>query len=162
MGVRHVLGPGCCGSSFAGVHFLVGALFLGWGCWRWPDGDGDGRAELDNVSPWAIIAVVVMWCVCVVAGAVVGDAGPGCLTLAQDLLPGEFVLSWCGVGGSVVGAVLCGVCFVAPVARGWGDVARVPCRMRMGLSLQLPGASAMWLLGGSPGTLPCSSLGGFR
>ncbi|MED6262406.1 hypothetical protein ATANTOWER_019023 [Ataeniobius toweri] len=29
-----------------------------------------------------------------------------------------------------------------------------------GLSLQLPGASALWLLGGSPGTLPCSSLGG--
>ncbi|MEQ2309564.1 hypothetical protein AMECASPLE_000240 [Ameca splendens] len=32
----------------------------------------------------------------------------------------------------------------------------------MGLSLQLPGASALWLLGGSPGTLPCSSLGGLR
>ncbi|MEQ2315567.1 hypothetical protein AMECASPLE_023764 [Ameca splendens] len=27
-------------------------------------------------------------------------------------------------------------------------------------SLQLPGASAQWLLGGSPGTVPCSSLGG--
>ncbi|MEQ2229277.1 hypothetical protein ILYODFUR_017294 [Ilyodon furcidens] len=30
----------------------------------------------------------------------------------------------------------------------------------VGSSLQLPGASALWLLGGSPGTLPCSSLGG--
>ncbi|KAK5598649.1 hypothetical protein CRENBAI_006618 [Crenichthys baileyi] len=30
----------------------------------------------------------------------------------------------------------------------------------VGSPLQLPGASALWLLGGSPGTLPCSSLGG--
>ncbi|MEQ2222085.1 hypothetical protein ILYODFUR_022302 [Ilyodon furcidens] len=30
----------------------------------------------------------------------------------------------------------------------------------VGSSLQLPGASALWLLGGSPGTLSCSSLGG--
>ncbi|MED6240818.1 hypothetical protein ATANTOWER_028705 [Ataeniobius toweri] len=30
----------------------------------------------------------------------------------------------------------------------------------VGSSLQLPGASALWLLGGSPGTLPCSSLEG--
>ncbi|MED6252081.1 hypothetical protein ATANTOWER_006763 [Ataeniobius toweri] len=28
----------------------------------------------------------------------------------------------------------------------------------VGTLLQLPGASALWLLGGSPGTLPCSSL----
>ncbi|MED6231583.1 hypothetical protein ATANTOWER_031141 [Ataeniobius toweri] len=28
----------------------------------------------------------------------------------------------------------------------------------VGSSLQLPGASALWLLGDSPGTLPCSSL----
>ncbi|MEQ2196600.1 hypothetical protein XENOCAPTIV_005035 [Xenoophorus captivus] len=66
---------------------------------------GNGRAELDNVSPWAIVVVVVLWCVCVVAGGVVGDGGPRDLLLARDPLPGEFVPSWCGVGGSVVGVV---------------------------------------------------------
>ncbi|MEQ2237395.1 hypothetical protein ILYODFUR_022665 [Ilyodon furcidens] len=30
----------------------------------------------------------------------------------------------------------------------------------VGSLLQLSGASALWLLGGSPGTLPCSALGG--
>ncbi|MEQ2309413.1 hypothetical protein AMECASPLE_038447 [Ameca splendens] len=35
-------------------------------------------------------------------------------------------------------------------------------RLPAGLLLQIPGASALWLLGGSPGTLPCSSLGGLR
>ncbi|MEQ2305025.1 hypothetical protein AMECASPLE_033276 [Ameca splendens] len=46
------------------------------------------------------------------------------MLLAGDLLPGEFVPSWCGVGGSVVGVVLGGVCPVAPVGGGWGSVAR--------------------------------------
>ncbi|MED6240392.1 hypothetical protein ATANTOWER_020441 [Ataeniobius toweri] len=32
----------------------------------------------------------------------------------------------------------------------------------VGSSPQLPGASALWLLCGSSGTLPCSSLGGLR
>ncbi|MEQ2240037.1 hypothetical protein ILYODFUR_010758 [Ilyodon furcidens] len=32
----------------------------------------------------------------------------------------------------------------------------------VGSLLQLPGASALWLLGGSHGTLPCSSLGRLR
>ncbi|MED6240281.1 hypothetical protein ATANTOWER_018628 [Ataeniobius toweri] len=66
-------------------------------------------------------------CVCVVAGGVVGDAVPGCLPLADDFLPGEFVPSWCGVRGSVVGVVLGGVCPVAPVGGGWRSVARGPC-----------------------------------
>ncbi|MEQ2257323.1 hypothetical protein ILYODFUR_033674 [Ilyodon furcidens] len=81
---------------------------------------GDGRAELDNVSPWAIVAVAVRWCVCV---AVEGVAGPGCLSLAGALLLGKFVPSGCGVEVSVVGAVLGGVCPVAPVGGGWGSIA---------------------------------------
>ncbi|MEQ2282103.1 hypothetical protein AMECASPLE_037082 [Ameca splendens] len=32
----------------------------------------------------------------------------------------------------------------------------------VGSSMQLPGTSELWLLGGSPGTPPCSSLGGRR
>ncbi|MEQ2287133.1 hypothetical protein AMECASPLE_009384 [Ameca splendens] len=59
---------------------------------------GDGRPELDYVSPCAIFAVAVMWCVCVVVGDLVGDAGPWSLLLARDLLLGEFVPSWCGRG----------------------------------------------------------------
>ncbi|MED6268886.1 hypothetical protein CHARACLAT_027273 [Characodon lateralis] len=46
---------------------------------------GDGRAELDDVSPLAIVATAVMWCVCVVVGGVVRDDGPECLPLAGDL-----------------------------------------------------------------------------
>ncbi|MEQ2287970.1 hypothetical protein AMECASPLE_018211 [Ameca splendens] len=58
----------------------------------------DGRTELDNVSPWAIVAVAVMWCIGVVARGVVGRM-VGSLQLAVDLLLGEFVPSWCGFGG---------------------------------------------------------------
>ncbi|MED6244989.1 hypothetical protein ATANTOWER_029082 [Ataeniobius toweri] len=53
-------------------------------------------------------------------------AGPKCLPLARNLLPGVFVQSWCAVEGSVVGTVLDGVCPVVPVGRGWGSVARGP------------------------------------
>ncbi|MEQ2237585.1 hypothetical protein ILYODFUR_024591 [Ilyodon furcidens] len=64
-----------------------------------------------------------MWCVCVVVGSMVWDASPE----TGDLLPGGIVPSWCGVGGSIVGVVLSGVCPVAPVGRGWGGVAQGPC-----------------------------------
>ncbi|MED6240567.1 hypothetical protein ATANTOWER_023387 [Ataeniobius toweri] len=77
----------------------------------------DGGTELVNVSPWAIIAVAVMWC----------------LPLAGELLPGEFAP--CGVRDSVVGTVLSGVCPVAP-ARGPGLAIAPHCvvggRMRRG------------------------------
>ncbi|MEQ2304790.1 hypothetical protein AMECASPLE_030948 [Ameca splendens] len=72
-----------------------------------------------------------MWCVFV--GAVVGDAGPGCLPLAVDLLPSEFVSSSCGVRGSIVGEVLGGVCPVVPVGGGWVGIARGPCLAVTGL-----------------------------
>ncbi|MEQ2168698.1 hypothetical protein GOODEAATRI_017499 [Goodea atripinnis] len=89
----------------------------------------DGRAELDNVSPWAIIAVVVMWCVCVIAGGVWGTSAPGdCPWLGTSC---QRSLSRLGVvSGLVVGAVLGGVCPVALVGKGWGwpiDVQRDGC-----------------------------------
>ncbi|MEQ2285018.1 hypothetical protein AMECASPLE_027531 [Ameca splendens] len=64
-----------------------------------------------------------MWCVCVDAGGVVGAAGSSCVPLGlRDLLPGEFVPSWCGVGGFFVSTVLGGVCSVTPVGGGWGGI----------------------------------------
>ncbi|MEQ2285699.1 hypothetical protein AMECASPLE_034576 [Ameca splendens] len=57
----------------------------------------------------------------------VGDAGPGCLPLARDLLLDECVPSCCGIGGSVAVMVLCGVCSVVPVGGGWGGVVQGPC-----------------------------------
>ncbi|MEQ2282057.1 hypothetical protein AMECASPLE_036622 [Ameca splendens] len=61
-----------------------------------------------------------------------------------------------------------GLCLESDMSRGLGSLGPwldlLGCRRLpagpVGLSLQLPGASALWLLGGSPGTLPCSSLGG--
>ncbi|MEQ2275332.1 hypothetical protein XENORESO_002052, partial [Xenotaenia resolanae] len=51
---------------------------------------------------------------------------PRVLAAGRGPLASEFFPSWCGVGGSVVGAALGGVCPVAPVGRGWG-VAQGPC-----------------------------------
>ncbi|MEQ2294587.1 hypothetical protein AMECASPLE_005430 [Ameca splendens] len=56
-----------------------------------------------------------------------GAAGHGCLSLAGDLLRGEFVPSWCGVRGSIVSTVLTGICSVVPVGRCWGGFAQGPC-----------------------------------
>ncbi|MEQ2195049.1 hypothetical protein XENOCAPTIV_006692 [Xenoophorus captivus] len=45
---------------------------------------------------------------------------------ASDLLPGEFVMSWCGIRESIVRTVLGGVCFVACGRRlGWHCMAVV-------------------------------------
>ncbi|MED6241480.1 hypothetical protein ATANTOWER_015900 [Ataeniobius toweri] len=60
-------------------------------------------------------------------GGVVGDGGPECLLLAEDLLLGEFVPSWCGVGGSVVSSMFDGVCPVVPVGGSWSGIMQGPC-----------------------------------
>ncbi|KAK5622028.1 hypothetical protein CRENBAI_012022, partial [Crenichthys baileyi] len=66
--------------------------------------------------------------------------------------------------------VLSGLCLGSDMSRGlgslgpWMDLIRrrqLPAGP-VGSSLQLHGASALWLLGGSAVTLPCSSLGRFR
>ncbi|MED6288067.1 hypothetical protein CHARACLAT_022737 [Characodon lateralis] len=63
-----------------------------------------------------------------------------------------------------------GICFGSDVSRGLGSLGpwldllgrrQLPAGP-VGSSLQLPEASALWLLGGSPETLLCSSLGGLR
>ncbi|MEQ2226801.1 hypothetical protein ILYODFUR_031082 [Ilyodon furcidens] len=63
-----------------------------------------------------------------------------------------------------------GLCLGSDMSRGLGSLGpwlnllglrRLPAGP-VGSSLQLPGASALWLLGGSPGILPCSSLGGLQ
>ncbi|MEQ2290052.1 hypothetical protein AMECASPLE_039379 [Ameca splendens] len=65
---------------------------------------------------------------------------------------------------------LLGLCLGGGVSRGLGPLGpwldllgcgRLPAGP-VGSSLRLPGASALSLLGGSPGTLHCSSLGGLR
>ncbi|MEQ2227267.1 hypothetical protein ILYODFUR_036004 [Ilyodon furcidens] len=60
---------------------------------------------------------------------------------------------------------LSGLCLGNDMSRGpWLDL--LGCRRLstgpVGSLLQVPEASALWLLGGSPGILPCSSLGGLR
>ncbi|MEQ2289126.1 hypothetical protein AMECASPLE_029864 [Ameca splendens] len=85
----------------------------------------------------------------------------------------------CGSRYPGLGALVCAVSVLDPWAllslclgsdMSWGLGALGPCldllgRRRLpagpvGLSLQLPGATALWLLVGSPGTLTCSSLEG--
>ncbi|MEQ2310863.1 hypothetical protein AMECASPLE_013598 [Ameca splendens] len=61
-----------------------------------------------------------------------------------------------------------GLCLGSVMSRGLGSLGPwldlLGCRWLpagpVGSLLQLPGASALWLPGGSPGILPCSSLGG--
>ncbi|MEQ2227576.1 hypothetical protein ILYODFUR_039011, partial [Ilyodon furcidens] len=64
---------------------------------------------------------------------------------------------------------LSGLCLGSDMSRGLGSLGpwldllghRWLPTGPMGSLLQLPGASALWQLGGSPGILPCSSLGGY-
>ncbi|MED6259286.1 hypothetical protein ATANTOWER_020265 [Ataeniobius toweri] len=63
---------------------------------------------------------------------------------------------------------LSGLCLGGDVSRGLGSLGSLLDLLRcrwlpagpVGSSLQLPGVSALWLLGGSPGIIPRSSLGG--
>ncbi|MED6260645.1 hypothetical protein ATANTOWER_025146 [Ataeniobius toweri] len=102
-----------------------------------------------------VVGVSVRWCTCVFwcpgLGALVCE---GSLSVAAC----QGLDSW----------ALSGLCLGSDMSRGLGSLGpwmdllghrRLPVGP-VGSSLQLPGASALWLLGGSPGTLPCSSLGG--
>ncbi|MED6247713.1 hypothetical protein ATANTOWER_014302 [Ataeniobius toweri] len=69
-----------------------------------------------------------MVCLCGCGGGV-GDAGLECLPLARDVLLGEFVPSWCGVGGSVVSSGMDGFCPFCACGRGLVQqcVGPLPC-----------------------------------
>ncbi|MEQ2283182.1 hypothetical protein AMECASPLE_008618 [Ameca splendens] len=100
-----------------------------------------------------------------------------------------FSARWCTCGSrySGLGALVCagsllvaasqgldpwarsGLCLGSDMSRDLGSLGpwldllgrrRLPAGP-VGLSLQLPGASTLWLLGGSPGIIPCSSLGNY-
>ncbi|MEQ2198453.1 hypothetical protein XENOCAPTIV_013116 [Xenoophorus captivus] len=63
-----------------------------WGHWQLNQLSSDGGAELVNVSPWAVIAVAVMWCVCLV---LVWGRG----FLCEHGAPAVILLGSCSVAG---------------------------------------------------------------
>ncbi|MED6236748.1 hypothetical protein ATANTOWER_013706 [Ataeniobius toweri] len=102
------------------------------------------------------------WCLCPPVYLWFSVSGAGCFGVCWltpgDCLPG---LGPQGFVGPLLGSNMSqGLGSLGP----WLDLLgrrQLPAGP-VGSSLQLLGASALWLLGGSPGILHCSSLGGLR
>ncbi|KAK5621008.1 hypothetical protein CRENBAI_015408 [Crenichthys baileyi] len=110
---------------------------MGWVCWRWLDGWA-GLAVCCSAGCCVPHRARVAWRGCSVwgrGGCVLSlDVGSPAFGSAERgwvrdggcrprvLAVGQ-ASCWCGVGGSVVGTVLVGVCPVPPVGGGWVNLA---------------------------------------
>ncbi|MEQ2238614.1 hypothetical protein ILYODFUR_034926 [Ilyodon furcidens] len=104
-----------------------------------------------------VVGVSARWCTC----------GSCCLGLGAFVCAGSLPVAACP--GLDPWAML-SLCLGSDMSQGLRSLGRwlvlLGCRRLpagpLSSSLQLPGASVLWLLGGSPGTLPCSSLEGLQ
>ncbi|MEQ2282226.1 hypothetical protein AMECASPLE_038382 [Ameca splendens] len=142
---------GCCFVGFSGMKLTCGSCSLSWISLGPPSNMG----PIPSLPHYlAVVGVSACWCTC-------GSRYPG---LGALVSAGSLPVAVCR---GLDPWALSGLCLESHMSRDlgclgpWLDLLgrrRLPAGPADS-SLQLPGASALWLLGGSPGTLPCFSLG---